>query len=650
VGNVCAQSPAAYERAGDKALERGDYYSASSYFYSAYVSDATNKEVMYKLADACRLFNDYENAQRYYNKLYAIDKQNEFPLTIFYLAEMNQRQGYYDEAKKIYMNYVRLHENDSDYFSLKAKREIFNCDHAQIILKDTVKIDVENLGTIINSVYSDFAAQQIDSSGLLYSSLRFENKNKKTAKRNKYISKILHSENENKNWSRPLPLDSAINKDGLHACNGAVSSNNTFMVYTQCNQQKDKLMCSLYMSYFKNGGWTTAVRLNDSINLKGFTATQPCIANNGIEGYILYFVSDRPGGYGKLDIWKSTVTPDFIFSNPLNLGNKINTMEDDITPFFDNLNQLLYFSSEGHNGLGGFDIYKTAMENNTFGNVMNVGYPINTSYNDIYFTVASPNKILLSSNRLGSLYIKARTCCYDIYEGVYKDTVSRKDTKDTLLAIIPNPIDLINDTTVLGAIKNMQPILPLKLYFENDRPNPRSMQTTTTESYVTLYTDYISNRNDYILNYAAVLKDASEKTKAELEVNYFFDTIVQRSYQDLDRFTSILLQQLNAGNQIEIVMRGSASPLANSNYNKNLSKRRINSVVNFWKSYGNGKLVGFIKSGRLKIIEEAAGETLASKNVSDDINDKRNSVFSPGASSLRYIEVIKVRLNGLQIE
>lgn len=635
-----AQSPSAYVRAGDKAMEQADYYSASTYYYSAYVADASNTEVVYKLADACRQYNDYENAEKYFTKAYALDREHRYPLISFYLADMKQRLGDYSEASKIYSNYLQMFGRDSSYYTYKARFEMESCKRVNEILKDTVQADINNLGTEINSVYSDFAAQYTDSTQLVYSSLRYLNENSKTKKRNKYISKILSSENEKQTWSKPVALGATINADGLHSCNSAISSNNTFMIYTQCSQVKDKLICELYYSMHKDGEWTKAVRLNDSINLKGYTATMPCIANNGISGYTVYFVSDRPGGFGKLDIWKSEVNAEFQFSNPVNAGPEINTPDDDITPFYDNLNNVFYFSSDGHHGLGGFDVYKILSEG---GQVMNAGYPINTSYNDLYFT-AYPNKFLLSSNRPGSMYIKARTCCYDIYEGVYRDTTKKTDSVKIL-----QPLTAL-DSSRQETAKQIEPLLPMKLYFDNDRPDPKTMLTVTRHNYVELYNQYIAREPEYVQNYIAGITDNAKMLDAKKRMTDFFTNTVKKSFNDLDRFSGLLLKQLQAGDKIEIAVRGSASPLAESNYNKNLSKRRISSVMNFWKTYDNGKLYNFISNGTLKVVEEPVGEDMAGKNISDDLKDKRNSVFSPAASSLRYIEVIRVLNNGVPVE
>ncbi len=639
-----AQSPAAYERTGDGAMQRGDYYSASTFYYKAFLEMSEDASVAFKLAEACRLFNDYENAERYYVRTITLDKEEKISAARFYLAEMKQFQGEYDDAKKLYDSYYSHHITDSSYFTRRAKQQSENCTYAKELLNDTVKCNINNLGSEINSVYSDFAAQLIDSTQLYYSSLKFENPNKKT-KRNKYISKILNAENENRVWSVPLPVRDSVNVNDLHSCNSSISLDKKILVFTRCTQVGDKLMCELYMSKKENDGWSTPQKLNDSLNAKGFTATQPCIAVDGYAGYTLYFVSDRHGGYGKLDIWKSSLDANGNFSNPTNLGEVINTVDDDITPYFDNKMQTLYFSSDGRKGLGGFDIYSSIIENEKFLEPENIGNPINSSTNDIYFTKASDTKYLFSSNRPGSLYIKARTCCYDIYECVLKQPLTKKTDSVETIPAKPTVIEPIKTNLEIAQV--YKAFLPLKLYFENDQPDPKTIKTTTDKNYVSLYNEYLSNQTSYIIHYTNTISE-SEKKEAENKVRDFFVGTVAKAFSDLERFTSIVAEQLKDSNKIELIIRGSASPLAGNSYNKNLSKRRINSLINYWKTRNESELVEYFKSGKLKIIEEAVGEDLAAKTISDNLKDKRNSVYSPEASALRYIEVIKVRVNGVE--
>ncbi len=646
--SILGQSPAAYQRAGDKAMSVGDYYSATSYYYSAYVANATDAEITGKLAEACRRYNDYDNAEKYYNKVFGLDKEAKFPLTLFYLAEMKQRQGEYQDAAQLYTNYLQRYGSDSSWYAKKAVRELYNCNQSPVWLKDTAKVSIENMGSDVNSVYSDFAPQFVDTTTILYSSLRFENKNADTKKKNKYISKLLISKSEFKSWSKSTEYSNVLNAMGVHSCNAALSSNGKFMIYTQCNSQQADLNCKLYISFFNNNEWSAPQLLNDTINLKGYTATMPAIANRGIEGYTVYFVSNRPGGLGKLDIWKSDFSADYVFSAPVNAGPIINTPDDDITPFYDNMNQVLYFSSEGHAGFGGYDIYKYVTNDKGIGEVINAGFPINTSYNDLYY-VADKKNFLLSSNRPGSLYIKARTCCYDIYQGVYKDTLARIKP-DTLITLQTKPVVNPADSATMEISRQMEPLLPLKLYFDNDQPNPKTMMTTTRLNYVDLYNNYIASERNYMDNYTAGNADEQKRKLAAEEISRFFAGTVKKSFLDLDRFSSLLLKQLQGGNKVEIIVRGSASPLANSQYNKNLSKRRIASLKNFWQFYQDGKLASYLKTGKLIISEDPVGEDLSSGKVSDDVKDKRNSVYSPSAAALRYIQVMRVFINGEVVE
>jgi tetratricopeptide (TPR) repeat protein len=202
-----AQTFTAYVRAGDNDMATGDYYSASVHYYSALEFDNDNTEVQFKMAEACRNFNDYVNAARYYGQVVLKDKENKFPLALFWMAKMRQMQGDYEPAKQLYSNYYSHHIADSNYYSEKAKREMTNCDFAIAAIKDTVKATISNLGSPVNTVYSDFAGQLLPDSVLFYSSLQFETADTKNAKRKKYVSKILHSKHEYKEWSTPLPSE-----------------------------------------------------------------------------------------------------------------------------------------------------------------------------------------------------------------------------------------------------------------------------------------------------------------------------------------------------------------------------------------------------------------------------------------------------------
>ena len=158
------------------------------------------------------------------------------------------------------------------------------------------------------------------------------------------------------------------------------------------------------------------IKLPAFINREGTTATHPSIAYDPVtKKEILYFVSDQVGGEGGLDIWYSEITEKGKFNKPKNLGKPINTIGNEITPFLSD--GILYFSSDHHLGLGGYDIFKVKKEGNDWAAPKNMGVPLNSSYNDTYFVLNDSETMgYLSSNRWGAFTLTKNACCNDIYK------------------------------------------------------------------------------------------------------------------------------------------------------------------------------------------------------------------------------------------
>ncbi|MFN9596094.1 MAG: hypothetical protein ACK560_04830 [Bacteroidota bacterium] len=368
-----------------------------------------------------------------------------------------------------------------------------------------------------------------------------------------------------------------------------------------------------------------------------YTTTQPTIEARGAEGYTLYFASDRPGGLGKMDLWKSDFDANMRFSEPVNLGSTINTFDDEMTPYMDTRHGVLYFSSYGHAGLGGMDIFKSNRENGAFSAPENIGKGYNTSQNDVYFTINNHDeKGTLTSNRTGSLFIASKTCCYDIYyhEPLKIDTlvVAVSDTPKVDSTLKADPINK----------EYYEDFLPLSLYFDNDEPDKRTLAVTTNKSYDKLYRDYISRIPDYKQNYADGKRD---RKISDTEIDSFFTNTVTYAWNMLNGFCAKVEKAMKAGVVLELEIRGRASPLAETAYNVNLSRRRISSLQNYLRQYNNGALRSYFDSGKLKLTEVPAGESLSKSGVSDNRGDVRNSVYNPNAASERLIELIGVRIN-----
>lgn len=159
--------------------------------------------------------------------------------------------------------------------------------------------------------------------------------------------------------------------------------------------------------------------MDDKINFPGFTNTQPTMATSKV-GEILYWVSDRPNGEGGQDIWFSTIDKNGKYSNPQSCGRKVNTAGNEATPFYDSKTGTLYFSSEGQIGMGGYDVFKTRGNQKKWETSANMGYPVNSSVDDMYFVFDDNGYTgYLVSNRPGTISVKSETCCDDIWRVEY---------------------------------------------------------------------------------------------------------------------------------------------------------------------------------------------------------------------------------------
>jgi hypothetical protein len=191
----------------------------------------------------------------------------------------------------------------------------------------------------------------------------------------------------------------------------------------------------------------------------------------------------------------------------------------------------------------------------------------------------------------------------------------------------------------------MKVLVPLTLYFHNDEPEPKTKVIVTKKNYKKTYDDYTILKPKYFTEYAKGL-EGEQKELAINRIENFFEDSVDAGMQDLDKFALLLEQVLLRGEKVKITMKGYCSPLASTDYNVNLAKRRISSLRNYFMEYGNGKFVKYVDNtveseGRIEFFNEDIGE-LPVSTVSDDVKDVRNSVYSPFAASERKIQIIAI--------
>ncbi len=622
---------------GNEAYDEGDYYGASLYYKSAMEVDSFNLEVLHRYAECLRMYNEYEKAEYYYEKLLKKDRGKTYPETQYWLAQMQKYNGNYKASLKSWKAVSRKYKRDKkSYYYRKAEKEKESCKYAMQMSKVMTSTQVSNLGKGVNTTSSEFSAFLFDST-LYYSAMRAENMNDRKEVLDKYYRiRIYKADAADTSWSGMETLDTTINSVMAHAANGSFSPDKQRFYFTRCNNE---FKCSIYVSEYNNGSWGTPKKLGSEINGKGENNTQPMAAMVG-DKELLFFTSDRPGGRGQLDIWYSEVTNGNKYGRALNAGHKVNTPDNDITPFYHSDGNALYFSSTWHNGLGGFDVFMAKGKPGNFSEPENMKQPVNTSTNDFYFTIyPGQNKGFLTSNRKGSYTTKGETCCNDIY-------VLQFPEEET-------PVDSI----IYLSLKDLNEHLPVTLYFHNDEPNPRTTKSTTNLNYITTYNAYTALQETYKKEYASGLS-GEKATKAQADISGFFKDYVDKGVKDLKLFTELLLKELDKGYNIEVTVKGFASPLAKTDYNVKLTGRRISSMINYLKEYQGGVYNKYLvekddkgnvtkeataeNGGSLSFVKIPFGEYTADKFISDNPNEQKESIYAKGAALERKIEIISV--------
>lgn len=400
----------------NEAYNKGDYGVALVRFDELKEKESQNAEFWYHYAKAAQEEYAYSKAEMAYQTLIDTLDSSQYPDIPYNLGKIKQSLGKYAEAKDYFNLYLSESEGDDEKLTRLAHLGLTSSEYAldQLATKanDTQIIQLDNG---VNTPYSEHAPLMYNDE-LYYTSLRFINKHDfHNPKRE--VSKILKSANNM--TGEPIADGEEFNNGKMLTSSISVSPTGDFAVFSICNYvEGDNIHCNLYRaSLDESGTMGEATKLPSNINNDLFTTTQPSISKEG-EDLSLYFVSNRADGNGGMDIWKTKFLDNNEFSDPINL-TEINTLDDDISPFFHNRTNTLYFSSNGRPGMGSFDIYKTTSSTGSFGMVENLGKEINSSFNDIFYSLnESGEEGYFSSNRFGSQYLeeKFETCCYDIYK------------------------------------------------------------------------------------------------------------------------------------------------------------------------------------------------------------------------------------------
>lgn len=615
---LCAQKASTWIESGDRAMEESEFYTAAQRYQEAWLLDSSSFDLTVKYAEALRLSKQYRGAERLYEKAYEKDQGRIFEKGLFWLAAMQKLNGNYREALRNYKRYLRGIRREKDSYEYKkSEKEIESILFAMNARSDSGEVEINHVSQPVNTQDAEFSPYPGPDSLLYFSRIATGDLDDDE----QALSKIYSAQKAFEKIDNPELLDNAINTAGMHQANLTFTPDETRVYFSRCS---DLSQCRIFTAGKKGDAWQEIEAL-DEINLEGYTSTMPHYTSvNGVN--VLFFASNRPGSQGKMDIWYSE-EKNGKFAKPKNAGSSVNSIDNEISPFF--LGEYLYFSSDWHGGFGGYDIFKARGEPGNFGNPENLGIPINSRVNDLSYSYSSDWQAgFLVSNRPGSFHNKGETCCTDIYSITYNDSTQV-------------------DTSEYASLDELNAFLPITLYFHNDRPNPATRDTTTELTYLETYRDYIGRKENY-LKQVAGKASGEEKEERVYEMEEFFSLRVEKGMDDLNTFTELLLQELEEGREVELAVKGFASPRAKSDYNERLTKRRINSMVNYLRAFDEGVFLPYFadtaaSGGSIEIIQIPFGESQAAAEVSDELQDEEGSIYSVGASMERKIEIISIQ-------
>jgi outer membrane protein OmpA-like peptidoglycan-associated protein/tetratricopeptide (TPR) repeat protein len=584
-----------------------------------------NLTVVQRIADSYRILNDSKEAEFWYAQ--AIAFPDAAPSNIYLYAESAKRNANYDKAKQLFLDYGRRVPAQAEL----ARKMAASCDTAMAWMQRPRPFEVKKHGQL-NSDGADFSPVRMPD-GLLFSSDRLMADNKQQTERsnwtgNGYIQLYLAKATSGSTYEAPVPLPSSINT-AYHNGPAAFLEKEQTLYFTRTQVVKRRAAHTpdptswfkgsdnrthtnrhgLYMAERKGDKWGKERAFNYN-NTDEFSIGHPAITP---DGQVLYFVSDMPGGLGETDIYYSERQPDGSWGKPVNAGNVINTSGRES---FVSLGEdgTLYFSSDGHLGMGGLDIFKAVGAHRAWTKAENLQYPLNTSQDDFgILTDSTGSKGMLSSGRLG--------------KNGFDDIFTFEDNRV--------PCILIGRTIERFAIagiskKKEEPVARVLLQLTEEGSN------TTLEVYsdengnfmfpVKASTNYTikGTKPKYLTQTLGMMPDCRFNTDSvKVEMVFNRDTpnkpiVLENIFYDLDKYNirpdaakelDKLVQLLKDNPTIHIELSSHTDSRQTNRYNEMLSQLRAQAAVDYLvsrgidanrlqaKGYGETRLINKCKDG-----------------------------------------------------
>jgi peptidoglycan-associated lipoprotein len=561
----------------DAAYNLANYSKAIEYYkksYSKQKSAPVKAEIAYKTGESYRQMGNWKEASGWYEK--SVKDNDKNPDAVWRYAESLQATGRYDEAIAQFNSYKQLNPEDA-----RISGSIEACTTAQQWKDKPTRAVVENM-TAFNTKYFDFAPTPSNTpNGLFITSSRMES----TGNDNdgwygeKYFDLFSTAMDNNGKWSTPTAIPAPVNSSSSDG-SAYWDAKNSVLYFTHCEKIKGKEgMCRIMKSVYADSKWGAPEAL--PFASEDYNTGHPTLS---ADGTTMFFSSDMPGTLGGKDIfmskWDATANN---WGTPVNLGSAINTPKDEMFPYASADNKV-YFSSNGHGGMGGLDIYSSVGDGGSWSAPTNLRSPMNSPADDFGIMFDSQTTGFLSSSREGGLGAD------DIYSfrippPVFNVSGRVYDT-DTKESIEGATVELFgSDGTSLSVKTGADGMYTYAL-----KPETKYKVSASYTGYLTKFLEVttvgLEDSKDFVGDFDFPLKSTAKPIELP-EIFYDLDkaTLRAESKKELDGLIKILEENPT----ITIRIEAHTDTRASDSYNIDLSNRRAKSVVDYLVKNGVDK-------------------------------------------------------------
>lgn len=376
-------------------MDKSAFEKAKVFLLKAQDKDSTYYELYWLLGDIYNLTLASCDAAYYYNKAILFSERHK-PIDYIKVAGEEVKCGLYEEAYLHYQQYLSLEQNPA--LLEEVNTNLRTCEFGREAIKHPVNLNPINMGANVNSENDEYLATLTADEMELIFTVRRPRDERTACVFCETEEDFYGSRKESNIWQPRYDLGSPINSSYNEGAQ-TISPDGRYLFFTLCNSDQGYGSCDLYWSKRIGNRWSRPRNFGAPVNTSHWES-QPTIAP---DGKTIYFASNRGGGFGNIDIWKTEMVSEGVFTEPVNIGDIINTKNDDTAPFIHPDGTTIYFASNGHPGMGGRDIYYASLlTDGTWDKPKNMGFPINTPADELnIFINASGTTAYYASDKDG---------------------------------------------------------------------------------------------------------------------------------------------------------------------------------------------------------------------------------------------------------